>query len=250
MEYIYGEIYKSIFNKKQILIIQIDLEYLTKNKQPFELIIDNIKLIQKNCFSEYGNILDTYFKIENKIMFLNDSYDLFIDELKKRNIIDEKNDKKDLEKNKENDIKIQNDNSKINEDDSKNKNINDEKDINKEIEELKLQLNKEKEKIIEKDKEIKEIKLKLSRFPLTLDEGENLIIATFISSDTQWNYSVLCKNTDEFHKIEGLLYKENPQFTKNENYFLFNGQIIDKSKSLEQIGIKNNSQIIFSSNKF
>ena len=91
--------------------------------------------------------------------------------------------------------------------------------------------------ILEKDKEIKELKLKLSRL-------ETMMIITFISSDQQLHYSVLCKNTDEFYKIEGLLYKEYPSYTENENYFLVDGQKINKYKTLEQNGIKNNSQII------
>ena len=54
----------------------------------------------------------------------------------------------------------------------------------------------------------------------------------------------MCKNTDEFHKVEGLLYKDNLKFKENEKYFLLNGHKINKYKTLEQNGIKNNSQIL------
>ncbi len=306
LEYMTGEIFKSIFNKKNVLIINIDLEYIKKNKQSIEQIQDKIKLIQKFCPSEYNN-LDIYIQLENNIININSSYDLFIQELRKK--IGEEDAKIYLEKNKVNDSKPQKEEEKI----TNIQNINEKEKNNslidkEELEELKIQLNKEKEKnkklekelieeknknkiseniisdlrkdlekemkkynelkkeiekdktskeilgkekkesmietIIEKDKEIKELKLKLSRSPFTLEEGENLMIITFISYEQQLHYSVMCKNTDEFHKVEGLLYKDNPQFKENENYFLLNGQKINKYKTLEQNGVKNNSQIL------
>ena len=63
------------------------------------------------------------------------------------------------------------------------------------------------ETIIEKEKEIKELKLKLSRYPFVLEEGEKLMSIIFNSVDQKLNFSVICKNTDEFHKIEAQLYK-------------------------------------------
>jgi len=100
------------------------------------------------------------------------------------------------------------------------------------------------ETIIEKDREIKELKLKLSRFPLTLEEGEKLMSIAFISTNQQLHYSVICKNTEEFHRIEGQLYKKYPEFSENENFFTANGKKINKYKTLEQNGIKNNDVII------
>ena len=66
----------------------------------------------------------------------------------------------------------------------------------------------------------------------------------FISSNQQLHYSVIRKNTDEFHKIEGELYKKYPEYSENENYFIFKGKKVNRYKTLEQNGIKNNDVII------
>ena len=125
-------------------------------------------------------------------------------------------------------------------------------DLKKEIEEEKTQkidLGKETkesmiETIIEKDKEIKELKSKLSKIPFTLEEGEELMTIMFISSNQRLYYSVICKSTDEFHKIEGRLYKKFPEYAENENFFLVKGKKVNKFKTLEQNGIKDNDVII------
>ena len=93
------------------------------------------------------------------------------------------------------------------------------------------------ETIIEKDKKIKDLELKITRFPFTLEKGEKLMTVIFITPDQKLHYSVICKNTEEFHKIEGQLYKEYPEYTENENYFILNGKKINKYKKLEQNGI-------------
>ena len=124
--------------------------------------------------------------------------------------------------------------------------------IKKEIEEEKInikKLGKETkesmiETIIEKDKEIKELKSKLSRLPFTLEEGEKLISVIFQSSDQLILCSIICKNTDKFNKIEGQLCDLYPECSEKEYYFLFNGQKINRNKTLEENGIKNNSLVI------
>ena len=167
---------------------------------------------------------------------------------KEKNIILEKLSKEEKYKNKEYDNIIMDLKSRLEKEVKKNNELN--KKLEKERDKFsKIELLNEKKEtmvdtILEKDKEMKELKLKLSRFPLILEEGEAMMIVTFISSDQQLHYSVLCKNTDEFYKIEGLLYKEYPGYAENENYFLVDGQKINKYKTLEQNGIKNNSQII------
>ena len=74
--------------------------------------------------------------------------------------------------------------------------------------------------LLEKDKEISELKNKLSRFPFELNEGEQLMVINFKSVDQYLlNYSVFCKNTDIFNKIENKLYEDNPHNYRTENYF-------------------------------
>ena len=100
------------------------------------------------------------------------------------------------------------------------------------------------ETIIEKEKEIKELKLKLSRYPIVLEKGEYLMSIIFKSDDQSLNLSVICKNTDEFHKIEAELYKKFPEYSENENFFMANGNKINKYKTLEDNKIKNSDVII------
>ena len=100
------------------------------------------------------------------------------------------------------------------------------------------------EAIIEKEKEIKELKLKLSRYPFVLEEGEKLMSIIFNSVDQKLNFSVICKNTDEFHKIEAQLYKNYPEYSENDNFFTVKGIKVNRYKTLENNNIKNNDVII------
>ena len=125
-------------------------------------------------------------------------------------------------------------------------------DFMKDLEEKKLSQKKyEKETkesfleiIMEKDKEIKELKLKLSRFPFVLEEGEKLMTIIFQSSDQSMHSAIICKNTDKFSKIEGLLCEKYPKFTETENFFYLHGTKMFKNKTLEQNGIKNDDKIL------
>ena len=91
-----------------------------------------------------------------------------------------------------------------------------------------------------KEKEIKEIK---SRYPIELLKGEYLMSVIFISLDQRILYSEICKNTDQFSKLESQLYKQYPQYLENENYFIANGIKINRFKTLEENGIRNHNII-------
>ena len=133
-------------------------------------------------------------------------------------------------------------------DDEKNKN----KKLNKQIEEdnsFKKKLEKEKkesfeEAIIKKDKEIQELKLRLSILQSTLEEKEKSISIYIISSDEKLKYTMKCKNTDEFKKIEKKLYEKYPEYHEINNNFILRGKIINKNMTLEQNNIQNNDCII------
>ena len=93
-----------------------------------------------------------------------------------------------------------------------------------------------------KNKEIQELK---EAFPLDMKKGDKLIAIIFTSATQEiTNFAVICKNNDIFSKIENLLYDEYPLFRETDNYFLCNGNIIDKNKSLEENNIKNSSIIM------
>ena len=281
-----GSLFESIFYNKTIFVIEIDHK---KNITNLERIQNDIKLLKDSCPLGYNN-LDTYAKIENKIINLDNSYDLFIQELKIKKIIEEdikidtKNKiyenkidnnirNKELEElrlqltNEKEKNKILEEKNKKYERDLKERGINKgEEQLRKELDNeikkynnLKKQIEEEKalrmtygketkesfiETIIEKDKKIRELELKISRFPFILEEGEVLMSIIFISSDQNLHYSVICKNTDEFYKIESQLYKKYPEYTENENFFILNGKKINRYKTLEQNGVKNNDIII------
>lgn len=93
-----------------------------------------------------------------------------------------------------------------------------------------------------KEKEIQEIK---SNYHLS--RGEKIISIIFSPMDQQFIQSFVCKNTDKFEKLEQLLYKEIPDYFKNEvqYFFVVNGLRIDRYKTLDENGIRNSSVIMF-----
>ena len=105
--------------------------------------------------------------------------------------------------------------------------------------------NKEKELMEElkiKEKELKEIKSKL---PFDLSDGEHLMTIIFNSMNQKIHYSFICKNTDKFSRLEGLLYdiEDYQEFKETDNYFLVRGKKIKRYKTLEENGIKNSDVI-------
>ena len=83
-----------------------------------------------------------------------------------------------------------------------------------------------------------------SRFPFELLENEKLMTVIIMSGDQKIHYSIICKNTEKFTTIEHKLYEKYPEYLESENYFLINGNKVNKYKSLYEIKIKN-SDIIF-----
>ena len=57
------------------------------------------------------------------------------------------------------------------------------------------------------------------------------------------NYSLPCKNTDLFVRLEERLYNEYPQFKNYETYFEVRTKRIKRFKTLEQNNIKTNDII-------
>ena len=58
------------------------------------------------------------------------------------------------------------------------------------------------------------------------------------------NYSIICKNTDKFNQIENKIYDEFTELKDIQTYFIFNGKVIEKYKSLEENGIGDNEVIV------
>ena len=112
------------------------------------------------------------------------------------------------------------------------------KDVRMELEELQ-------HKLI--DKKIINYKLQTYRniisdirlnIPSLAKPNEKLISIVFNSFDENIHYSVICKNTDQFLKIESLLYEKYPQYKYlNKDYFV-NGVKININKNLKDNKIK------------
>ena len=201
-------------------------------------------------YSMYSIIIIIYqYKSQTFLDYIkNDSLNEEIIELRKQNqdLIDE-NDKlrNELELEKSNNQilneKIKELEKKINEEKEKSY-INHDKLINDSYykDKIIMELHEELKK---KDKKIEEQKEIISKFPFTLEKNEKLLSLIFISVDQKIHYSLICKNTDYFSKIETILYNEYPEYKETQNYFIFNGIKINKYKTLEENKIKNNDII-------
>jgi len=97
-----------------------------------------------------------------------------------------------------------------------------------------MKLNKEKDDLLEK----------IKRYPVILEKGEKLISIIFSSVNQNFNYSLICKNTDNIQKIEEQLYNQYPQLMETENYFSFKGKLLNRFQAFEKNNIKNGDTII------
>lgn len=97
--------------------------------------------------------------------------------------------------------------------------------------------------IKEKDQKIKDLESKLARYPITLENGEKLISVIFQSVNQEIHCSIICKNNDQFYKLEEQLYNEYPNYRNVENYFVVNGNKINRFKNLIENNIKNSDII-------
>ena len=70
--------------------------------------------------------------------------------------------------------------------------------------------------------------------------GEKLITIKFISMDQTINFETFAKKTDNISKLENFLYEKYPQYKDTENYFLVNGNKLNRHKTLEENKIKDN----------
>lgn len=129
----------------------------------------------------------------------------------------------------------------------------DDQRINKDekiIEKLKYDINEnDNMKIMELmtklNKKENELELFKSKLPFEILPGEKLMSVIFNSVDKKIHYSIICKNTDIFTRLENELYNEGKykEYRNYNNYFIANGRKINKLYTLEQNGIKNSDII-------
>ena len=98
------------------------------------------------------------------------------------------------------------------------------------------------EELREKENELKELK---SKIPFELLKNEKLMTVIFNSNDQKVLYSIICKNTDSFSRLENELFKveEYKEYKDVENYFISRGKKVNRYETLEENGIKNNDVI-------
>ena len=126
----------------------------------------------------------------------------------------------------------------------------------KEINDLKIQLqNKEKtiellnNQISNKIIELNNLKNKIINnnnddLINVINPGEKILSAQFISSDQKLIYSIPCKNTTPFVRVEEKLYEEYPEYKETENHFIHNGTVIKRFKTIGENNIKSGKPII------
>ena len=85
---------------------------------------------------------------------------------------------------------------------------------------------------------------KINRYPFVLEKDEKILSIIFMSVSQKFNYSMICKNTDTIHALEPKLYKEYPELSENENYFLCKGTVVNRFKQLKELNINNGNIII------
>ena len=175
-----------------------------------------------------------------------------IEKLEKELIIEKNNNKLLNERIKELEKKL-NMKGEKSENNLKTKNINEDKDLIKDLNEKfnylnnlykNLNTNLNKDKLNELLEEIRIKDKIISKSPIQLLEGENLLSVISVSSDQKIHYSCICKNTDIFNKIENKLYEVYPEYKTSENNFLANGNKVNKYETLEFNKIKNSDIII------
>ena len=79
--------------------------------------------------------------------------------------------------------------------------------------------------------------------------GEELISVQVISVDQSINnFKVIAKNKDKFSKLEENVYDKYPKYKDTDNFFIVNGNRINRHRTLEENKIKNNDILTLSVN--
>ena len=73
---------------------------------------------------------------------------------------------------------------------------------------------------------------------------EEFISVNFVSTAQDiTNYSIVCKQSWLFSKLEEKLYKDFPQYNNPDTYFMFKANMIERNKTLKENKIGNNSVV-------
>ena len=135
-------------------------------------------------------------------------------------------------------IKEKNKNQKLEAENNKLKNLN-----NNLIQQYEVKIKELNNIINKKNKVIQELSSYNQKdFSITsIKPGEKIMTVNFVSMGNQniGHYSLACKNTDLFIRLEEQLYNDYPQFKNYETYFMVNTKRIKRFKTLEENKIRN-----------
>ena len=106
-------------------------------------------------------------------------------------------------------------------------------------------IDKIKEENINLKKEVEQMKKINSKFPLNLVDNEYILVLLVITQDEKVIFSLICKNTDKFQKVENKFYENYPEYNSNNGKFFFKNNLLGKEKTLEECKLRNNDIIIF-----
>ena len=111
--------------------------------------------------------------------------------------------------------------------------------LNEKIKEIEIIINDKTNYIFQLKKEIK-----LFRDYNNFSSKEKLITIKLISVDQDIDLPIITKNTEAFSKIEKILYNKYPKYKNSENYFIVNGNQINRNMTLEENKIRNDDSIM------
>jgi len=235
-------IYNSVLLLFSILIFILALTILTKiNKITKKYDSENIGLISEIK----KKIIIVIIMMSISIVIISLNYLILRQKIEYIKTINEEVDIHDL---KDDNNKYKDDNNKLKDDNNKLKDDNKKlKDENQNLKELlskkdgkdgidkkkeREEINKLQEEINKKNNELIEI-IKLKQ-----EENGEQIGIIFISADQNINYPMICKRTEKFATYEQNLYDHFPQYKETENYFLCNGNKVNRNYTLEKNNIK------------
>ena len=84
-----------------------------------------------------------------------------------------------------------------------------------------------------------------NNYVISSKPGEKILSINFVSNGFQgiMNYSLPCKNTELFVRLEEKLNNDYPELKDKETYFIVNGRKIKRFKTLDENQIKSNDVV-------
>ena len=94
------------------------------------------------------------------------------------------------------------------------------------------------------DEYLNNLKKEISNTPNDNNDINEILAINFSSIDSKINFPIPCKKNDKFSIIEQKLYEEYPEYKNKNCYFIANGIVIDRNKTIGENKIKSGDNII------